>query len=230
MWRDGHNYHHKHFGNLDKVDLSQTILFTKKDYESWPTYKKLWVRVTREPVIFFSLTVQYIWIAGVLYTCIRKYGLFSLAVFERIASYAVYYPLYLMGLPVLPFYLSVHAAQGLGSVLFHLQHACNAPYRQRAGKWDSARAALEGSTFLQIPQSLKVFTNGIEYHHIHHLNTNVASYAMQSCHEALDGSKGLNWKFFGINSVDMELSFWSLFNVMLDEENNKMIPFSYSHL
>ena len=29
-WRDGHNHHHRHFGNLDKLDLSQTILFTKK--------------------------------------------------------------------------------------------------------------------------------------------------------------------------------------------------------
>lgn len=32
MWRDGHNFHHKHFGNLDKLDLSQTILFTKGQY------------------------------------------------------------------------------------------------------------------------------------------------------------------------------------------------------
>lgn len=31
-WRDGHNHHHKHFGNLDRVDLSQTILFTKAQY------------------------------------------------------------------------------------------------------------------------------------------------------------------------------------------------------
>lgn len=29
-WRDGHNYHHKIFGNIDKLDISQTILFTKK--------------------------------------------------------------------------------------------------------------------------------------------------------------------------------------------------------
>lgn len=29
-WRDGHNHHHKHFGNLDRLDLSQTILFTKQ--------------------------------------------------------------------------------------------------------------------------------------------------------------------------------------------------------
>lgn len=31
-WRDGHNYHHKNFGNIDKIDISQTILFTKKQY------------------------------------------------------------------------------------------------------------------------------------------------------------------------------------------------------
>ena len=31
-WRDGHNHHHKHFGNLDRLDLSQTILFNKKQY------------------------------------------------------------------------------------------------------------------------------------------------------------------------------------------------------
>lgn len=32
-WRDGHNHHHKHFGNLDRLDVSQTILFTKKQYD-----------------------------------------------------------------------------------------------------------------------------------------------------------------------------------------------------
>ena len=32
MWRDGHNFHHRHFGNLDRIDLSQTILFSKKQY------------------------------------------------------------------------------------------------------------------------------------------------------------------------------------------------------
>ena len=47
MWRDGHNYHHRFFGNLDRVDLSQTILFTKKEWESWSLKKKIFVRVFR---------------------------------------------------------------------------------------------------------------------------------------------------------------------------------------
>ena len=47
MWRDGHNFHHRFFGNLDRVDLSQTILFTKKEYESWSTPKKIAIRIFR---------------------------------------------------------------------------------------------------------------------------------------------------------------------------------------
>jgi len=42
-----------------------------------------------------------------------------------------------------------------------------------------------------MPQPLKIFTNGIEYHHIHHLNTNVASYAIEACHYDLE-SKASN--------------------------------------
>ena len=46
-WRDGHNHHHRHFGNLDRLDLSQTILFTKKQYESWPLHKRIFIRIFR---------------------------------------------------------------------------------------------------------------------------------------------------------------------------------------
>ena len=46
-WRDGHNHHHRHFGNLDRLDLSQTILFTKKQYERWSLPKKILIRFFR---------------------------------------------------------------------------------------------------------------------------------------------------------------------------------------
>lgn len=46
-WRDGHNHHHKHFGNLDRMDLSQTIIFTKKQYDSMGFTRKILVRLLR---------------------------------------------------------------------------------------------------------------------------------------------------------------------------------------
>ena len=183
-WRDGHNHHHKHFGNLDRLDLSQTILFTKQQYDQMKTPLKLLVRILREPVIFFSISIQLIWFLGVFVNCVRKNGMMSWTVAEKIVSLLLYACLFdFMGLPGWKMYWSLHIAMALGTILFHLQHSVNAPYRQHQKSWNFARAALEGSTFLYIPQMLRPFTNGIEYHHIHHLNTNVASYAINSCHE-----------------------------------------------
>jgi fatty acid desaturase len=129
-WRDGHNHHHKHFGNLDRMDLSQTILFTKKQYDEMKMPLKLIVRIFREPVIFFLFTIQYVWFFAVGYNCIKKYGLFSQAVLDKILSVVLYFYIFdLLGLTVLKMYLSLHFAQCIGTILFHLQHSVNIPYR-----------------------------------------------------------------------------------------------------
>ena len=95
-----------------------------------------------------------------------------------------FYVMPMFGVPVWQFCFFHVFAEALGTVLFHLQHSVNLPYRQRNAKWDFTKAALEGSTFLDVPFWLKPFTNGIEYHHIHHLNTNVASYVIKECHDS----------------------------------------------
>lgn len=77
-WRDGHNHHHKHFGNLDRLDLSQTILFTKKQYNEMSPLKRIIIRIFREPVIFFLFTAPFIWFVGIFFSIIKRYGLFSL--------------------------------------------------------------------------------------------------------------------------------------------------------
>lgn len=98
---------------------------------------------------------------------------------EKILSVVIYIWVFpLIGLPSFEMCASIVAAEIIGTILFHLQHSVNVAYRQRKTAWNFVTAALEGSTFLDIPYILRPFTNGIEYHHIHHLNTNVASYAI----------------------------------------------------
>jgi hypothetical protein len=48
----------------------------------------------------------------------------------------------MIGLPKLNMYLSLHIAQAIGTILFHLQHSVNMPYREHQTKWDFAKAAL----------------------------------------------------------------------------------------
>jgi omega-6 fatty acid desaturase (delta-12 desaturase) len=96
----------------------------------------------------------------------------------------------MFGLSAFGMWFTVWGASVIGTALFHLQHSCNTPYRVRQKTWNPAKAALEGSTYLQVPSYLRSFTNGIEYHHIHHLNTNVASYAIGDCHHDFEKVEG----------------------------------------
>ena len=44
-------------------------------------------------------------------------------------------------------------------------------------------SALLGSSFIQIPFWLKYFTDGIEYHYIHHINSKIPNYNLHAYHE-----------------------------------------------
>ena len=161
----------------------------------------------------------------------KRYGILSKPFFEKIASLALVFFIFpLLGVSALNFSISIWGTNLIGTILFHLQHSVNLPYRKRKETWDFSKAALEGSTFLEVPFWLAPFTDGIEYHHIHHLNTNVASYNIQECHntfENLEGEKD-NWRNFGINKVGFWLAFKSLFNVMYDSEKDCLVPFNYA--
>ncbi len=142
--------------------------------------KKILVRIFRSPPVYFFFTIPMVWFIGLFPTVAKRYGVFSMSFLEKIASFVLYTCIMpLSGASVVNVWISMILSQIIGTILFHLQHSVNLPYRQRKDKWNFAKAALEGSTFLEIPKILKTFTNGIEYHHIHHLNTNVPSYAIQ---------------------------------------------------
>jgi omega-6 fatty acid desaturase (delta-12 desaturase) len=86
---------------------------------------------------------------------------------------------YLLGVPAFEMWFSMYVVELIGALIFHLEHSVNNTYRERTINWDPMRASLEGSTYLHIPLILKPFSNGVEYHHIHHINTNVPSYRLE---------------------------------------------------
>ena len=147
--------------------------------------KRILIRVFREPIVFFLFTAPFVWFFGTIYVVGRRYGVISKPFFEKIASLALVFFIFpLLGVSALNFSISIWGTNLIGTILFHLQHSVNLPYRKHKESWDFSKAALEGSTFLEVPFWLAPFTDGIEYHHIHHLNTNVASYAIRECHDS----------------------------------------------
>lgn len=221
-WRKGHNYHHNVFGNLDKYDTSQTILFTKQEYAEYGIIKKMFVRVFREPIVFHLFTVHILWYIGTPFINLvkRKY----VDVIQHVVCVFVFYCVYVhTGIS----WFHVHyITLTIGVGLFHLQHSCNAPYRKHvSGGYDKHDAAIQGSTFLQIHPLLKFFTLGIEYHHIHHFSTRVPCYKLELMHNHVGDSV---WESeYKVNYVGFCKGAISMFNVQLDTNDGLLYSFSY---
>ncbi|HKT71903.1 MAG TPA: fatty acid desaturase [Steroidobacteraceae bacterium] len=78
--------------------------------------------------------------------------------------------------------LSVSIAGGMGIVLFTVQHNFEHAYASSSERWDHDTGAIEGTSYLQLPNWMNWFTANIGYHHIHHLSANIPNYRLVDCH------------------------------------------------
>ena len=74
-------------------------------------------------------------------------------------------------------------AGALGIILFTIQHNFEDSYASDDEAWDYFSAALEGTSYLDLPKLLHWFTANIGYHHIHHLSARIPNYKLRECHE-----------------------------------------------
>jgi acyl-lipid omega-6 desaturase (Delta-12 desaturase) len=79
--------------------------------------------------------------------------------------------------------VSVALAGGAGILLFTVQHNFEHSYASADEGWDYDQAAMEGTSFLNLPRWLNWFTANIGYHHIHHLSARIPSYCLVQCHD-----------------------------------------------
>jgi omega-6 fatty acid desaturase (delta-12 desaturase) len=84
-------------------------------------------------------------------------------------------------------------------------------------------SGLKGSSFIQIPYLLKYFTGGIEYHHIHHFNSKIPNYNLQSYHEEVISKSNI---FDNIIKLTMNDCYNNLILSLYNETTNKYITFA----
>jgi omega-6 fatty acid desaturase (delta-12 desaturase) len=124
----------------------------------------------------------------------------------------------------LPNYLAIQApiiaiTGSIGVWLFYIQHQYEAVYWSRHEEWDPARAALEGSSYYQLPRLLEWFTGSIGYHYLHHLRPRIPNYRLRECAAQLPVEP---------ESVPLTVcgSMQSLFLHLWSETEQKLVPFS----
>ena len=195
-WRQGHRVHHEISSNLHyKQDNGQTSSpWTVQEFKNASVLDKLWYLFAFGPLSYVLHFQSFLSITSLTHSNTNRYftvvPFFNIVILQRMyssfkinACLAVWiYLMWSCDLVLLEF-LSMFIMCNTGYLLFHAQHTFHGAYKRRDLAYDEYQAAMLGSSFLQIPNLLKFFTLGIEYHHIHHLNTRVPCYRLQECHE-----------------------------------------------
>jgi omega-6 fatty acid desaturase (delta-12 desaturase) len=79
--------------------------------------------------------------------------------------------------------IALSLAGALGIILFTVQHNFEGSYAVGDEGWDYNTAAIEGTSYFDLPRILHWFTADIGYHHLHHLSARIPNYKLRQCHE-----------------------------------------------
>lgn len=186
QWRHTHSVHHATSSNLSRRGTGDVWTMTVEEYMQAPWLKRLFYRIYRNPLVMFGIGPFYIFLVDYRFNRKNAGGK------ERINTYITNLGIAgIVGLLIWQIgwqdFLLVHAPifflSGVAGIwLFYVQHQFEHTYFEHEEEWDYVKAALQGSSFYQLPKLLHWFTGNIGFHHIHHLSPRVPNYLLPKAH------------------------------------------------
>ena len=237
-WNYDHHNHHLTSGNKENQLNhlhNETVFNTLAEYNEMGNMKYIH-QIMKNPLVFFTVVPSFkFFIINRGDIILHKYKnrsykqSLNLILFDTVLNNSVIFLLFIhMDYDILYHYLiSLVTAFSFGFLLFHNQHTFNPLYAVTNGKWNKKDSGLLGSSFIQIPNYLKFFTAGIEYHHLHHINASIPGYNLHKLHEEmLENTDYLD----NITKLSMGDCYHNLWLTLYDEENDKYISFEETDL
>ena len=228
-WRHAHNIHHATSGDLDRRGIGDVTMLTVGEYLALPRLKRFAYRAYRNPMTVLGL--------GPIYLFVIKFRLpldllrrsprqrrevFASVMLTNLAIAALLVGLWLwlgfidMLMLQAPIVLLSSAA---GVWLFYVQHQFDHAYWRRHPDWSFHDAAVEGSSFYDLPQPLRWLTADIGIHHVHHLSSRIPNYRLR---ESLTQLPELP----GVTRINLRDSLKCLRLALYDEAAARMVPFA----
>lgn len=223
-WRRQHALHHASAGDLDRRGFGDVEIFTVREYLQLTPWKRLRYRIYRNPFVLFGIApfTYFVFVQRLTSGLPRSWKK------ERANVHWTNLALVLGILGACWFvgwrsFLLVHVpvvvlASSLGVWLFYIQHNFESTYWQRHDDWEFGSAAMEGSSYYQLPRWLQWLTANIGFHHIHHLDSRIPSYRLEECYAENPVFQGVNQLSFRQSLSCVSLKLW-------DENEMRMVGF-----
>ncbi|MFN3989237.1 MAG: fatty acid desaturase [Erythrobacter sp.] len=223
-WRRSHMLHHASTGNLDARGFGDVDTLTVREFSSASRWQRGFYRCYRHPAVLLGVGPAYLFIlrhrlpiglmrAGAIYWMSAMGTNLVIAAVLGILIYA--FGLATTLLVVVPPLL---IAASVGVWLFYIQHQYEQAHWDRAENWSFHEAALNGSSYLDLPQPLRWFTANIGVHHVHHLASRIPFYRLSEVLDAHPELRSLNRFTLRQTISRFKLALW-------DEDSRRMVTF-----
>lgn len=188
VWRQTHDYHHKHTAKMVGASIGSFPIVTVEMWKMMTPGQKRAYRLVRHPInmMFGYVTVFILGMCGSAFLRDPKqhwHGLLSLVIhFGVMGAVAWNFGVDVAFFAVL---LPQFLTSGIGSYLFYAQHNFPGMQIRNRHDWEYSFAATRSSSMFDMGPVMHWFTGNIGYHHVHHLNHRIPFYRLPEAMAAL---------------------------------------------
>ncbi len=224
-WKRGHALHHAVSGNLDRRGVGDDILtMTVEEYKTASKWGRFKYRMYRHPVVMFGVGPAYVFFLhnrlpiGAMKNGVKPWAStlltnVGIAVLYGLMIWAVGWKVFvLIQIP------TVLVAASIGVWMFYVQHQFDETHWSRMGDWDRESAALQGSSYYDLPKWLMWVTGNIGVHHVHHLSARIPFYQLPRILKAHPELKSVGRLTFLDSLKCVKLALWN-------ESEKRMVSF-----
>jgi len=224
-WRSGHAIHHASSGNLDRRGPGDINTLTVREYRALSPIRRLFYRIYRHPITLFGLGPLFLFVIRNRIPTSnplrhRKIWGSILGTNSALVAIVLLMVLTVGGRAFMLAYLPVILpAAATGIWLFYIQHQFERTYWATGPDWDFHAAALQGSSFYDLPAVLHWLTGSIGFHHIHHVCSKIPNYRLRDCFDQNPEFRRVRRLTLRDSLKCSRLSLW-------DEERQLLVSFS----
>ena len=223
-WREAHNIHHATSGNLDRREIGGVEVVTVREYRAMSRWQRLSYRLYRNPLVMLGMGPTYLFVLKFRLPLDMLHGRHKVLMSVMATNLAIFAVIVLVGLVIGFTELAMvqvpitMIASSIGVWLFYVQHQFENVYWSENKDWDFHQAAVEGSSFFDLPWGMRWFTANIGVHHVHHLCSRIPHYRLQACLKQIPELRE-------VNRITLQGSLKTLRLALWDEERRRMVGF-----
>jgi omega-6 fatty acid desaturase (delta-12 desaturase) len=224
QWRHEHALHHAGSGDLERRGVGDVYTMTVDEYLNASRWEKIKYRIYRNTFVMFVLDPMLLFVCSHrlpsphngkrenVNLLITNFAI--LAVVMIMGATIGFKEFFLIQLPIT--WLSCTA----GVWLFYVQHQFEDTYWEHHPDWRYLPAALQGSSYFQLPKLLQWFTGNIGFHHIHHLSPRIPNYNLEKAFKE-------NPLFQQVTTIHVWESLRTVSFKLWDEQQKKLVGFRH---